>query len=145
MAGNTGALPGLRIRGLKTQHNSKIVKVEIKLTYSGNNLYFFSFGIYQNIFMLLFGGSKKMSCWHVSRRKSYKTTSEESALHQYSNRKVLHKWRKLKSFVTLPTSGRPTEISPRAKCVITCKVTKKHIVYIQEAQGLSHRMFMWPQ
>ena len=56
--------------------------------------------------------------------KGYKTISKEFGLHQSTVRQIVYKWRKFKTIVTLPRSGRPTKITPRARRVIVGEVTK---------------------
>ncbi len=36
----------------------------------------------------------------------------------------MYKWKKFKTTVTLSKSGPPTKITPKARCVIVCKVAK---------------------
>ncbi len=45
-------------------------------------------------------------------RKGYKTISKEFGLHKSTVRQVVYKWRKFKTTITFPRSGRPTKITP---------------------------------
>ncbi len=44
-------------------------------------------------------------------RKVYKTISKEFGLHKSTE--IVYKWRKFKTTVTFPRSGRPTKITPK--------------------------------
>ena len=57
-------------------------------------------------------------------RKGYKTISKDLGLHQSTVRQIVYKWRKFKTTVTLPRSGRPTKISLRTNLKIIKEVTK---------------------
>ncbi len=46
-------------------------------------------------------------------RKDYKTISKEFGLHKSTVRQIVYKWRKFKTTVTFPRSGRPTKITPK--------------------------------
>ncbi len=46
-------------------------------------------------------------------RKGYKTISKELGLHKSTVRQIVYKWRKFKTTVTLPRSGRQTKITPK--------------------------------
>uniref|UniRef100_A0A8C4TBF5 Transposase n=1 Tax=Erpetoichthys calabaricus TaxID=27687 RepID=A0A8C4TBF5_ERPCA len=67
-------------------------------------------------------GPQKKSCCQAG--KGYKIISKEFGLHQSTVRQTVYKWRKFKTIVTLPRRGRPTKITPRARCVIVGEVTK---------------------
>uniref|UniRef100_A0AAR2LFJ0 Transposase Tc1-like domain-containing protein n=1 Tax=Pygocentrus nattereri TaxID=42514 RepID=A0AAR2LFJ0_PYGNA len=56
--------------------------------------------------------------------KGYKTISKEFGLYQSIIRQIVYKWRKFKTIVSLPRSGRPTKNTPRARRVIVGEVTK---------------------
>lgn len=58
--------------------------------------------------------------------KGYKTIFKEFALHRSTIKQIMYKWRTFYTIVTLPWSGRPTKITPRARCVIVREVTRDH-------------------
>ncbi len=56
-------------------------------------------------------------------------------LHQSTVRQIVYKWRKFKTTVTLPRSGRPTKISPRTNRKIIKEVTKNPRVTSKDLQA----------
>ncbi len=54
---------------------------------------------------------RKKSWWHHQDRKGYKTISKEFGLHKSTVTQIVYKWRKFKTTVTIPRSGRQTKIS----------------------------------
>ncbi len=56
-------------------------------------------------------GPRKKSWWHHQDRKGYKTISKEFGLHKSTVIQIVYKWRKFKTTVTFPRSGRQTKIS----------------------------------
>ncbi|MBN3278438.1 KPRB protein, partial [Polyodon spathula] len=68
-------------------------------------------------------------------RKGYKTICKDLGLHQSTVRQIVYKWRKFKTTVTLPRSGRPTKISPRTNRKIIKEVTKNPRVISKDLQA----------
>ncbi|XP_018090369.1 uncharacterized protein LOC108700862 [Xenopus laevis] len=56
--------------------------------------------------------------------KGYKTISKEFKLHKSTVRHIVHKWRQFNTIVTLPRSGRPAKITPKAKLLILQEISK---------------------
>ncbi len=80
-------------------------------------------GIYQSLIMFVevnhvtnkgdyWGPRKTVDVTHQA-RKGYKTISKEFGLHKSTVRQIVYKWRKFKTTVTFPRSGRPTKIIPK--------------------------------
>ena len=67
--------------------------------------------------------------------KGYKTISKHFGLHQSTVRQIIYKWRKFSTIVTLPRSGRPAKITPRARRIIFQEVTKNPRVISQGLQA----------
>ncbi|XP_075444851.1 uncharacterized protein LOC142488342 isoform X3 [Ascaphus truei] len=68
-------------------------------------------------------------------RKGYKTISKALGLPQSTVRQIVYKWRKFKTTVNLPRSGRPTKISPRTNQQIIQEVTKNPRVTSKDLQA----------
>ncbi len=66
---------------------------------------------------------KRVDVTHQA-RKGYKTISKEFGLHKSTVRQIVYKWRKFKTTVTFPRSGRPTKITPKQNSIIICEVEK---------------------
>lgn len=56
--------------------------------------------------------------------KGYKAIGKSLGLQRSTVRAIIHKWRRHGTVVTLPRSGRPTKIIPRAQRRLTAEVTK---------------------
>ena len=67
--------------------------------------------------------------------KGYKTISKQFGLHQSTVRQIVYKWRKFSTIVTLPRSGRPAKITPRARRIIFQEVTKNPRVTSKDLQA----------
>ncbi|MBN3314585.1 XRCC4 protein, partial [Atractosteus spatula] len=67
--------------------------------------------------------------------KGYRMTSKDSRLHQSTVRRIVYKCRKFNTTVTLPRSGRPTKITPRARRIIFREITKNPRVMSKDLQA----------
>ncbi len=66
--------------------------------------------------------------------KGYKAISKALGL-QRTVRAIIHKWRKLRTVVNLPRSGRPTKITPRAQRRLLQEVIKEPRTTSKELQA----------
>ncbi len=81
-------------------------------------------GIYQSLIMFVevnhvtnkgdyWGPRKKRVDVAHQARKGYKTISKEFGLHKSTVGQIVYKWRKFKTTVAFPRSGRSTKITPK--------------------------------
>lgn len=67
--------------------------------------------------------------------KGHKTISKEFGLHQFTARKIMHKWRHFNMTVILSWNGWPTKIIPRARCAIHQEVSLNSRVASKELKA----------
>ena len=69
--------------------------------------------------------------------EGYKVISKDFGVHHSTERKIIHKWKTLKTVANVPRSGRPSKFTSRSDRCNAQRNCKKPSIYVLDSTGLS--------